>query len=561
MNYNIDAQKALTKWGLVLENMGIKDQDKKEWVSEYAEYHLMNENLAYSQLGAPAGMGDVVAATVGTTPGALWGTGSGTKGSGDIAQSLLPVSMQIAKQAIGLDLVAVKPASSPRVVVAFLDWKYDDIDPNSGIQRMVFKVKIKDDNKAAYKAVIDGAVTAAGATLTIGGIDKSVYFIITGGTTATYTDENAITAGSKQNVIEFLGYSSYTGEPMFRSYRQTNTATTGAAYGFEASLNTFAQGAIIKDELAKGLSYRLGTATGATNTVIVDEVSPVSLIEDHLPGFSRGWSQNSMIRGTAENTYPGINGANIFTKEFQCGEIKESGALQRTEIEDIKSATGIDIVQKMEAQLVNNLTQTISKEIVAKVKTLGIQNRSSQTFVASEYDFNVDAYFGYPSGVGTAPGGETTQSAQRKLISKIRQASEYIRIEGRIGGATYIVTNAKMATVIKDIAGYTLSPFESKMNSNGQMYPMGTVDGIQIYVDPYQPANDKRIFLGRKNSVDQPGLLFIPYLMAQSITLIPEATFGLRTVLRSRYSIVDTGFYPEKQFISITVTDTGGYLG
>lgn len=555
MNYNIDTQKALTKWGLVLENMGIKDQDKKEWLSEYADYHLMNENLAYSQLGAPAGMGDVVAATVGTTPGALWGTGSGTKGSGDIAQSLLPVSMQIAKQAIGLDLVAVKPASSPRVVVAFLDWKYDDIDTNSGIQRMVFKVATP---TAAFKTTINAAVTAAGATLTIGGVDKSVYLSLSTGGNPSTTNGVPVT---KTGMVEFLGYSTYTGDAMFHSYRQTNTATTGSAYGFDVALNTFAQTAIIETVFTSGLSFNIGGTTGATGAITVTEVSPVSLIEDHLPGFSRGWSQNSMTRGTAENTYTGINGANLFTKEFQCGAIQESGALQRTEIEDIKSATGIDIVQKMEAQLVNNLTQTISKEIVAKVKALGIQNRSSQTFVASEYDFNVDVYFGYPSGVGTAPGGETTQSAQRKLISKIRQASEYIRIEGRIGGATYIVTNAKMATVIKDIAGYTLSPFESKMNSNGQMYPMGTVDGIQIYVDPYQPANDKRIFLGRKNSVDQPGLLFVPYLMAQSITLIPEATFGLRTVLRSRYSIVDTGFYPEKQFISITVTDTGGYMG
>ena len=560
MNYNIDETKALTKWSLVLENMGIKDQDKQAWVSTYAEYHLLNENLAYSQLGAPAGMGDVLAPTVGTTPGTLWGAGSGTKGSGDIAQSLLPVSMQIAKQAIGLDLVAVKPASSPYVTVAFLDWKYDDVDTASGIQQMVFKVTSSD---AAFKNTIDAAVTAAGATLSIGGVDKPVYFIITGATSSTSTAAADIEANAvKTNIIEFLGYSSYgTNEAMFRSFRQTNTAITGTVYGFDARLNTFAQGTVVQTELAKGLSYKIGTLSGSTaGGITISTIDPVSSLADHLPGFSRGWSQNSMTRGTAENTYSGIVGANLFAKSFQCGEIKESGALQRTEIEDIKSATGIDIVQKMEAQLVNNLTQTISKEIVAKVKSLGIASRNSTSFIASEYDFNLDTYFGIGS-VGYAPGGETTQSAQRKLISKIRQASEYIRIEGRIGGATYIVTNAKMATVIKDISGYTLSPFENKMNSNGQMYPMGTVDGIQVYVDPYQAANDKRIFLGRKNSVDQPGLLFVPYLMAQSITLIPEATFGLRTILRSRYSIVDTGFYPEKQFISITVTDTMGYLG
>lgn len=554
MNYNIDTQKALTKWGLVLENMGIKDQDKKEWVSEYAEYHLMNENLAYSQLGAPAGMGNIVPATVGSTPGALWGDGAGTKGSGDIAQSLLPVSMQIAKQAIGLDLVAVKPASSPYVTVAFLDWKYDDVNPNSGIQQMIFKIT---SVTAAFKSVIDAAVVAAGATLSIGGVDKPVYLMITGGTTATDTT----TAPTiKTGVVEFLGYSSYGyNEAMFRSYRQTNTAVTGTNYGFDAELNTFPQGVTVASEMAKGLSFRIGAATGATGAIEITTIEPISTLEDHLPGFSRGWSQNSMSREVAENTYPGIVGANLFTLSFKCGEINESGALLRTEIEDIKSSTGIDIVQKMEAQLVNNLTQTISKEIVSKMKSLAIKNRSSNSFVASTYDFDLDTYFG-TSGNGAAPGGETTHAAQRKLVTKVIHASEFIRLEGRIGGATYIVTNIKMATVLKDISGYTINPVDTKINSNGQMYPMGTVSGIQIYVDPYQALNDNRIFLGRKNSVDQPGLLFVPYLMAQAISLIPEGTFGIRTQLRSRYSIVDTGWYPEKQFICINVKDTYGYL-
>jgi len=43
----------------------------------------------------------------------------------DYARNLLPVSMKIAAQTIGLDLVAVKPISSPRMKDLFVDFKYD----------------------------------------------------------------------------------------------------------------------------------------------------------------------------------------------------------------------------------------------------------------------------------------------------------------------------------------------------------------------------------------------------------------------------------------------------
>ena len=42
----------------------------------------------------------------------------------DYAKNILPVSMKIAAQTIGLDLVAVKPMSSPRMKDLFVDFKY-----------------------------------------------------------------------------------------------------------------------------------------------------------------------------------------------------------------------------------------------------------------------------------------------------------------------------------------------------------------------------------------------------------------------------------------------------
>src|SRR5574343_205529 len=131
MNLIVDNQKAIAKWKPVLESLGVRDNYKREWMAEYAEMHSLNENVAYSTLGNLNGMGPVTAAQPSTTPGLVWGDyGMGTAGgigSGDIGQNLLPVSMKIAAQTIGLDLVAVKPASSPKVDLLFVDFKYDNL--------------------------------------------------------------------------------------------------------------------------------------------------------------------------------------------------------------------------------------------------------------------------------------------------------------------------------------------------------------------------------------------------------------------------------------------------
>ena len=157
-------------------------------------------------------------------------------------------------------------------------------------------------------------------------------------------------------------------------------------------------------------------------------------------------------------------------------------------------------------------------------------------------------------------GGETTHAVQRKLITKIAHASNYIATEGRVGPAQYLITNGGLAAALQDIAGYTINPLKSKLNSQGQLYPVGTIGDISIYVDPYMKYNDNRIVIGRKNNPDQPGIIFVPYLMAQSISVISEATFAPRMLLRSRYAVAEVGWFPQKQFMTIKVVDASGYL-
>lgn len=539
----IDKQKAIKKWTPVLENMGVTG-DRVEWMAEYAEFHSINEN-AYVNAANVTGMGAVVNPSVASLPGY---TSTSVAGSGDVGQNLLPVAMKIAAQTIGLDLVAVKPSPGPKIDLLYIDFRYDDVDLTLNERPQVFKVTaLGTGNLTTIKADLANSIPATMYQNQGGLVGGSLWLSITA-SGAYITTEPA----SKAGIVEFLGFSRIDGAPIFRAYRQANTAGQLNYWAYDATLNTFGTTGSIADQIVF-----IGTASVSGATIDL-----VSALEDHIPGFSANWTRNlangdyPMNRLTDDQTYSGVIAPKISSKTVAVGTIEVSSALRRTEIEDIKANTGMDIVQKMESILVNELSQTISKQIVAKIFEMGELNRTSAPIkTGTTTIFDLDTAY-----ATTGLGGETTHAVQRKLITKIAHASNYIATEGRVGPAQYLITNGGLAAALQDIAGYTINPLKSKLNGQGQLYPVGSIGDISIYVDPYMKYNDNRIVLGRKNNPDQPGIIFVPYLMAQSISIISEATFAPRMLLRSRYAITEVGWFPQKQFMTIKVTDAAQYL-
>jgi hypothetical protein len=623
MNHiRIDSQKAINKWQPVLENMGVNDETRIGWMAEYAEYHSINEN-AYANVSNVAGLGGITAPIPSTLPGTTIGTNytsnSGTLGSGDLGQNLLPVAMKIAAQTIGLDLVAVKPTPGPKIDLLYIDFQYDDTNLGSTDDKpTIFKLDFTNTTGSTYsnfQSTINAVLATYSIIQSVGGLlytngtpvrlfttingtssdaaSGGAYTVTTGaavnsnfttpinittnygsvGTNkaiASTTDPNTINA-SLTNVVEFLGYSRIDGFPMFRAFKQpnalptnnypyvSNTSATNSPWGFETSRNTFAQSSAMISQIARVFGQNLiGSAFS---------ISLISALEDHIPGYVSNFSQGGrypMDRAQEENIYAGQIGPKISSKSIAVGTIEVSSALRRTEIEDIKANTGMDIVQKMESILVNELSQTISKQIVGKIFEMGGLNRASAPLYTGNTTYNsisgatiFDLDTAY---VQAGPGGETTHAVQRKLITKMVHASNYIATEGRVGPAQFAVTNGAIAASLMDIAGYTVNPLKSKLNSSGQLYPVGQIGDIQIYVDPYMKYNDNRIVIGRKNNPDQPGIIFVPYLMAQSVSIISEATFAPRMLLRSRYAVAEVGWYPQKQFMTIVVNDAAQYL-
>jgi hypothetical protein len=553
----IDKQKAVKKWSPVLENMGVTGE-RAEWMAEYAEFHSINEN-AYVNATNVAGMGGVVNPGISTLAGGTLpssGYANAIAGSGDVGQNLLPVAMKIAAQTIGLDLVAVKPTPGPKIDLLYIDFQYDDISTLSSDRPQVFKLNAT--SLTALNAALVAGLAAASPAIkqNSGGLQNGRMWTSINSNNFYYTEPN-----DKTDRLEFIGFSRIDGHPMFRTYRQANTSGSNVTPNyFDQTYNTFGPTTSMISQITN-----IGGVTASAWTTLSLEL--VSALEDHIPGFSSNWTSAAtgmaagaypMGRQADDDTYSGVIGPKISSKTIAVGTIEVSSALRRTEIEDIKANTGMDIVQKMESILVNELSQTISKQIVAKIFEMGALNATNAPVspvagVATIFDLDT-------SYVTSGPGGETTHAVQRKLVTKIAHASNYIATEGRVGPAQYLITNGGLAAALSDISGYTVNPVKSKMNSQGQLYPVGSIGDISIYVDPYMKYNDNRIVLGRKNNPDQPGIIFVPYLMAQSISVISEATFAPRMLLRSRYAVAEVGWYPQKQFMTITVTDVAQYL-
>jgi hypothetical protein len=297
-----------------------------------------------------------------------------------------------------------------------------------------------------------------------------------------------------------------------------------------------------------------------------------------------------MSRGTGEMTAPRQISLQLFTKNIQVGTIQVGCAVTQEQVTDLQKQWGIDVVKIVENAGINELSQTINRHITSRLFGLGWKNHCKLVEVegldacmnlafAKEAPEATPA-FALPVG-DAAETGEYVNYAQqalpvmkfntieganfenrdtliKRIYTNILAASNWIQQRGRQGAATFVVTNIRVATLLQSDAHYSFSPIENTVSqSAGQLYPIGTVCGLTVYVDPLMGAYDTRVLVGRKGAKDEPGTHFCPYVMAEVVRIIAEGTGAPKLYIKSRYALVDAGFYPETQYVTFFV-DTRG---
>lgn len=560
-------------WAPVLESKtGIQDQGKLDWLTKYCHFHSLNESAgAYNTLGVLGGMGQIAApSNVGLSGGPAGfyagGSYSGTGlGSGDKFPSLLPLAIQVAAKTVGFDIVPVIPMSGPTGVLSYLDYVYaggklsgtDTVSPYTASSPDLIKVP---------------SSTASPVTdLTVG----STYLLGAAGLSSTKDLDSAgvgaLVAG------KFVGNSRIDGFPIFQVVAQTTGFSIANAIDADAVIYS---GSFNTSTNVYTISATVGYANGAAVLV--------KTLEDHVQGISGAGLDNSnafqgpyvdgtkaydpMSRGTAESTYFKSLGLSTFTKFVEAGTFQVAASVTTEQIQDLNKQFGIDVVSMIENALVNEVSQAINKHILSRAFALGWSNHS-EFKVTEGTNLNLNLKFGSSTGatktfIGKnnaqlsiagaseiATGGFENQSTvQRRLFSRILAAANVVANRGRRGPANFIVTNSQIASALQDISQFTFAPFTNTLTqNNGTLYPVGSIAGMTVYVDQNMSFGDTRVLVGRKGADDEPGLKFMPYMMAESIQTISEGTMSPKIAVKSRYALVEAGHHPQTMYICFHV--------
>ena len=263
----------------------------------------------------------------------------------------------------------------------------------------------------------------------------------------------------------------------------------------------------------------------------------VKALEDHIPGFSGADDAgNPYSRGAGENAADKVMGLSLFSKSVSAETFQVAAAVTREQVQDLKQF-GVDAVAQVEAVLTNELTQSINNHILTKMRAIA----------GAGGNFSVAI---------TANSGETTADSHRKILTKILALANKIAQNGRRGAGNFAVVGGEVASAIQSVAGFVAYPMANTVNQvAGSIYPLGSVAGINIYTDPSIAFGSAEVLVGRKGDGNGPGLVFMPYLMAESVQAIVEGTMAPKVAVKSRYALVEAGFHPGTQYEKFTLTN------
>lgn len=556
-NVILNEAETMKAWsGFITESTGVTDRSKLTWMSKYCAFHDMNEkqNLnesvhGYAHLNPGmnvGGMGDMY------FPGANPNNGyDGVRGSGDNPFSLLPLAVQVAAQTIALDLVPVVPMQGPLGILQYMDYVYEGGKTNL---RPRFDGVWPEGNESTTAPLMVKLTLAKED-----GSDSDSELDVVNHAVSYKELQEAFKPGYKTTIgngsyeLIFVALGRIDGRPIFQVREQMRTNTMPWNGGEGASMS-----------LAEVL---MGSNPEMIENYYVVDIDTVKALEDFVPGFTgagfkngKPMSAQAYDRATGESTPSNMMSLNTFTEKVEAKTIQVKGTITREQIQDLK-AYGIDALAQVEAELVNELTQHINRELLNNIFELGYQNHEEAlAFEGINLNtfFTVDNTEAVPAGfesVYVAGGAETLGTIQRRLYSKILAASTLIAQRGRRGAGTFAVCGAGIGAALQDCAGFTAYPLSNTINQTaGSLYPVGAISGVSIYIDPNMPFTDGHIVVGRKGKDNEPGIVFMPYLMADKLSYPAEGMEGAPvTSLKSRYAVVRAGHHPQLYYYAFEV--------
>ena len=544
------------KWSQIIsEELGVQDKSKLGWMSTYAQNHEVFEGLQtvspdpaagiYATPLNTLGMGNPMMPNVAQSP-ADFHSHAYVNGSGDIPMSTLTMSLEVAAMTIGLELVPVVPMNGPWTMLSYMDTPYAGGKLGRVNETAMDGKGDADANKPIY------------IKFYVAGVDKTKV-----------AKGDAVTVGKFNGT--FIGFSRIDNSVIAKVVDCTDKDTS------------------IADAFAAATEVKVGsnTITVTAGTVKADLVSGAA---DHVQGFANFFdgADDPMTRAQNETGVGNTIGARMFTKLIQAGSYEVTGTVTRQQLQDMP-LYGVDVIGKVLEAMQNEISQSINNRILDRLFKLGVTNAQVQ----KEYqNLDLNLYFGatlkekslaqFPAAakfigidgnnyakadwmVKNATQNTSAENAfthQRRISSRILAAANVIAQVSRWGRGNFVVTNAQILSALQDCAGFVVAPMVNTLVQDGSksLYFAGSIAGLNVYVDPYMTWDDTRILVGRKGDANSPGVVFCPYILADTVQITAEGTMAPKLLVNSRYALVDFGFHPEQNYLTFMVDADGAYL-
>ena len=585
-----------SKWSnIIAEELGVKDQNKLSWMSRYAQIHeaveaqrglSINEGID----AGTAGNNGIFATPLNTLgmgnphmPLGVANTGDGMgigntgadfhnpayRTGSDIPVSTLNMALEVAAITIALELVPVIPSTGPYAFLTYMDTPYAG-------GKLGTDWETSFDGKGADAANKPIYIKIAG---TKEGMPQAAVFA--GFASVDKFTDVTLTLGENTIKGKFIGNSRINNELIIK----IGSVTVG---GKDGSIAEFFAGVSAENTL------KVVAGSVSVDNIVGAYPDLVSNVADHVQGFANFFadSEDPMTRAQNETGTGNTLGIRHFTKLVQMGSYEVTGSVTRQQLQDLP-AYGIDVIGKILEQMQNQISQEINNRILDRLFRLGVTNAINLAYTQPNSNLNLyltndangilngkafTSFGAYKKYVGIngekAPAdwtikaanmlsnGESFMSNQRRIASRILAAANLITNVSRHGRPSWIVTNTQVLTALQDNANFVVAPMTNTLSQDGaqSIYFAGSIAGLNVYVDPYMKWDDTRVLVGRKSKGDDPGVVFMPYILADTVQTVVEGTMAPKLLCNSRFAIVDAGFYPEQNYYCFAVEADGGLV-
>ena len=568
---------------------GIEESDataeKLRWMSIYAHNHQLAQSRIYENanatLGNIPGMGSV---NLPGNPTTQTGFSGQTSGSGDKPMSLMPLSMQVAGQTVGLDLLPVVPMGGPMGFLNYVDYVYAGgrgLGNDLNVTAVPFLIQVP--------VTLNTLSAATPAAIRLNPATPPTVLIKSAGT-SNFIRARLIATSRINGYTIFAVEGIYNASSALLTSPENEDPTAPTIFSILDGTSD-----ITFEDIDPGTFGGTLTINGSHTESGGLVAEYVKALENVVKGFTAdseaSWTKVTPYeRGKGETKHSKSMGVKFFNKSVSAKTLKVDVAVTREQIQDSRQF-GFDIISQINAVLANELSQAINANVLDRIFALGATNHvniaqredvdfhvnlgsSALAFTAIDSAFaaydntgqagetiTFDGKLSYANVPAVAvTGGETLYSVNRRLYGQLLATKNIINTRGRRGPADSIIANGNVMSVLQDVAGFQAAPMVNSVNQQ-TVYNSGSLAGMQLYTDPQMAWGDTRVSCFRKGDGATAGLVFMPYLMAESVDTIAEDSMAPKIQVMSRYDIVEAGFYPEAYYMTLYVgSDTNNLV-